>query len=197
MNSSIRRASFGVMYCVTSNSRTEPPKRTGKADTSNLVIGPMPLSPRTMASQADFTVLPTGEMMPRPVTTTRRLLTRYLYEDPGEEGARAPCVAKIENSVAIPATVETGPDTPYVLRSGFGTTIVDVLNGLLDRGDFLGVLIGNLDLEFFFQSHDQLDCVERISSQIVHERRIVRDLFLLDAQLLGNDGFNLLLNCAH
>ena len=26
------------------------------------------------------TVLPTGETMPRPVTTTRRLLTRYLYE---------------------------------------------------------------------------------------------------------------------
>src|SRR6202048_5364746 len=88
MNSSIRRASFGVMYCVTSKSRTEPPKRTGKADTSNLVIGPMPLSPLTMVSQADFTVLPTGEMMPRPVTTTRRLLTRYLYEEPGEGKGR-------------------------------------------------------------------------------------------------------------
>src|SRR3979409_2567826 len=83
MNSSIRRASFGVMYCVTSKSRTDPPKRTGKAVTSNLVIGPMPLLPLTMVSQADFTVLPTGEMMPRPVTTTRRLLTRYVYEELG------------------------------------------------------------------------------------------------------------------
>src|SRR5712672_2241464 len=91
MNSSIRRASFDVMYWVTSKSRTEPPKRTGKADTSNLVIGPIPLWPFTTASQADLTVLPTGEMMPRPVTTTRRLLTRYLYEESGgEEGARAP-----------------------------------------------------------------------------------------------------------
>src|SRR5882757_710637 len=91
MNSSTRRACVGVMYCVTSKSGTEPPKRTGKADTSNLVIGPIPLSPRTTASQADLTVLPTGEMMPRPVTTTRRLLTRYLYEEPeGKEGARAP-----------------------------------------------------------------------------------------------------------
>src|ERR1700719_811771 len=107
MNSSIRRASFGVMYCVTSKSRTEPPKRTGKADTSNLVIGPMPLSPRTTVSHADLTVLPTGEMIPRPVTTTRRLLTRYLYEEPREgqgEGMRmGPC---------IPAAVETGPDAP-------------------------------------------------------------------------------------
>src|SRR6202022_547042 len=107
MNSSIRRASFGVMYCVTSNSRTEPPKRTGKADTSNLVIGPIPLWPLTMASQADLTVLPTGEMMPRPVTTTRRLLTRYLYEEPGEGRGVGPV-----RSMGIPATVETGPDTP-------------------------------------------------------------------------------------
>src|SRR6185503_3269927 len=80
MNSSMRRASFGEMYSPTSNPRTAPPKRTGNAETSKRVIGLIPLSPFRMASQADFTVLPTGEMMPRPVTTTRRLLTRYLYE---------------------------------------------------------------------------------------------------------------------
>src|SRR6185437_6659406 len=90
MNASMRRASLGEMYSPTSNPRTEPPKRTGKAETSNRVMGPIPLSPFKMASQADFTVLPTGEMMPRPVTTTRRLLTRYLYEDStdGRDGAR-------------------------------------------------------------------------------------------------------------
>src|SRR5258707_11716434 len=107
MNSSIRRASFGVMYCVTSKSRTEPPKRTGKADTSNLVMGPMPLWPLTMASQADLTVLPTGEMMPRPVTTTRRLLTRYLYEELGGRKGPGP-----REDNRIPAAVETGPGTP-------------------------------------------------------------------------------------
>src|ERR1700733_2061915 len=81
MKSSMRRASLGEMYSLTSNPRTAPPKRTGNADTSKRVIGPMPLSPFNTASQADFTVLPTGDTMPRPVTTTRRLLTRYLYED--------------------------------------------------------------------------------------------------------------------
>src|SRR5204862_6446019 len=123
--------------------------------------GRMPLSPRTRVSQADFTVLPTGEMMPRPVTTTRRLLTRYLYKEPGRKG-RGPRVAKIDNPVALRPRSKPGRDTHNALRSGFGTAIVDVLNCLLDRGDFLGVLIGNLDLEFFFQSHDQLDRVDRI-----------------------------------
>ena len=63
-----------------------------------------------------------------------------------------------------PAVRETRPDAPQCAGSGFSTAIVDVRNGLLDRCDFLGVLIGNLDLEFFFQSHDELDGVERISS---------------------------------
>jgi hypothetical protein len=44
------------------------------------VIGPMPLRPLRILSQALGTVLPTGEMIPRPVTTTRRLLTFYLCE---------------------------------------------------------------------------------------------------------------------
>src|SRR5215470_11614106 len=164
MNSSMRRASFGAMYCATSKSRTAPPKRAGKAETSKRVTGPMPLSPRRMASHADWTVLPTGDTTPRPVTTTRRLLM-------------------------LPAGACVG--------SGLAATFVDVVDGLMNGGDLLGVLVGDLDLEFLFQSHDELDRVERIGPKIVHERCIVRDLLLFDAQLFGNDGFNLLLNCAH
>src|SRR5215467_424049 len=128
MKSSMRRASFEVMYCSTSKSRTCPPKRTGKAETSKRVIGPMPLCPRRMASQAETTVLPTGETIPRPVTTTRRLLTRYLYEDSNGGGAR---VSGALEERAI---------------SGLGAPLVDVLDGLVNRRDLLGVLIGNLDL---------------------------------------------------
>src|SRR5690242_9044962 len=162
MKSSMRRASFEVMYCSTSKSLTWPPKRTGKADTSKRVMGPIPLCPLRMASHADTTVLPTGETIPRPVTTTRRLLTRYLYETrmEGARGARAP-----SNSVA----------------SGLGAPLVDVLDGLMDRRDLLGVLIGNLDLEFLLEGHDELNRIERIGPEIVDERGIVRDLFLFDA----------------
>ena len=65
MNSSMRRASFGEMYWPTSKSRTWPPMRTGNAETSKRVTGPMPLSPRRIASQADWTVLPTGDTTPK------------------------------------------------------------------------------------------------------------------------------------
>jgi len=69
----------------------------------------MPLSPRRIVSQADTTLLPTGEMIPRPVMTTRRLLTRYLYEGlewRGREGlesgaARRREAAKLGNQALV------------------------------------------------------------------------------------------------
>jgi len=53
---------------------TSPPMRTGNALVSSLVRGPMPLRPLQMPSQAVATVLPSGETMPSPVTTTLRFV---------------------------------------------------------------------------------------------------------------------------
>src|SRR5690606_2165814 len=47
--------------------------RVGNADASKWVIGPMPERPLTMPSQLASSPLPTGDRMPRPVMTTRRL----------------------------------------------------------------------------------------------------------------------------
>src|SRR3954447_9640918 len=74
MNGSIFLTSFAATYCVGSNSRISPAMRVGNVDASKCVIGPMPLLPAVMFAQAVATSLPTGLMMPRPVTTTRRLL---------------------------------------------------------------------------------------------------------------------------
>src|SRR5580704_9448593 len=128
MKSSMRRASLTEMYSATSKPCTWPPKRTGKLETSKRVTGPMPLCPRKMASHADWTVLPTGDTTPRPVTTTRRLLTRF-------------------------------PSALPVQFSGLAATLVDVVDRLVDGSDLFGVLVGNFDFEFLFQSHDQLDRV--------------------------------------
>jgi hypothetical protein len=55
-------------------SATPPPNRVEKRLTSKRVMGAMPLRPARMFVQAAATVLPTGDTMPRPVTTTRRLV---------------------------------------------------------------------------------------------------------------------------
>src|ERR1700691_1031850 len=165
---------------------TAPPKRTGNAVTSMRVIGPIPLLPLTTASQADGTVLPTGEMIPRPVTTTRRLLTLYLCgaSEGCDARGRAECARRRPRGVL-----------PWTSR--LCATLVDVINRLVDGRDLLGILIRDLDLELLFQSHHQLDRIQRVRSQIINERGIVGDLLLLDAQLLGNDCLDLLFNRAH
>src|SRR6185312_13369652 len=73
MKVSIFLTSFGAMYCAGSKPFTSPAMRVGNALASKCVIGPMPLLPATTFCQAVATSLPTGETMPRPVTTTRRL----------------------------------------------------------------------------------------------------------------------------
>jgi hypothetical protein len=62
---------------------------------------------------------------------------------------------------------------------------LDITHNVLDGADLLGVLVGDLDIEFFFQRHHQLDDVERVSAQIFDERRFRLDLVDGNAELLG------------
>ena len=68
----------------------------------------------------------------------------------------------------------------------------DIIDGLLHGGDLFGIFIRNLAFEFFFQSHHQFHGVQRISTQIVDERRFILDFGFIDTQLFCNDLFNAL-----
>jgi len=86
MKRSFRRASFLSMYFSASKPFTSPAMRVGKVEASNWVMGPMPLLPPTMPRQDSSTPVPTGQTIPSPVTTTRRLdmmLTSQLLLDDG------------------------------------------------------------------------------------------------------------------
>ena len=61
------------------------------------------------------------------------------------------------------------------------------IDRLSDGLDFLRGVVGDGDVELFFQLHHQLDRVEEVRAQVVDKRGFGRDLFLVDAQLLGND----------
>src|SRR5574337_18958 len=74
MKVSMCRASFAGKYCSTSNPLTSPAKRQAKADASKRMIGAMPERPASRLAQPSATVLPTGLIRPRPVTTTRLLM---------------------------------------------------------------------------------------------------------------------------
>src|SRR5689334_23191252 len=71
----MRRASFGDIYGLTSKPFTSPAIWQARRAGSNLVMRVMPGVPASAFCQASATVLPIGQTMPRPVTTTRRRVT--------------------------------------------------------------------------------------------------------------------------
>src|SRR4051794_30954555 len=71
----------------------------------------------------------------------------------------------------------------------FGVRL-DVVDRFLDARDLLGLLVGNFDAEFLLEGHDELDGVERVGAQIVHERSVRRHFFLIDAELLHDDALD-------
>src|SRR5580704_6279358 len=62
------------------------------------------------------------------------------------------------------------------MRRESGVGFVDIFDRVADRHDGFGGIIGNLDAEFLFERHDQLDGVEAVGAQIFNKGRIVGDL---------------------
>src|SRR5574338_154059 len=116
MKMSMRRASLGARYWAMSNPRTSPAICEVKVEGSKRVMRLIPDLPATMLVQLCATPMPTGAMIPSPVTTTLRL-------------------------------AKWAPE-----RSGLDVTL-DVIDGLLDRGDLLRLFVGNLRFELFLQRH--------------------------------------------
>src|SRR3954465_2409213 len=63
----------------------------------------------------------------------------------------------------------------------------DVVDGLADGLNLLGVLVGDLDPELVLELHDQLDEIQRVGVEVLLEGRLLRDLALVDTELLGQD----------
>ena len=52
--------------------------------------------------------------------------------------------------------------------------LLDVLDGVADGDDLLGVLVRDLDVELLLEGHHQLDRVERVGAQVLDELRVRR-----------------------
>src|SRR5271165_2299326 len=82
------------------------------------------------------------------------------------------------------------------LLGGLGV-LVNVRDGVLYGADLLRVLVRDFDLKGLFESHDQLDRIERVSPEIVHERGAGRHFRFVHAQLLHDDLFYPFFNRSH
>src|SRR5688572_30362675 len=137
----------------------------------------MPDLPLRMLSQASATLAPTGDTMPSPVTTTRRRVMRYEPDLGWRRSAR-------------PAGLELRPGSLAAVR-------LAVVQHVLEGSDLLGFFVRDVDFELFFESHDELDRIERIGTKVLDERGVRRDLVLAHAQLFSNDFLDLFFEAAH
>src|SRR5258708_7763413 len=62
---------------------------------------------------------------------------------------------------------------------------LDIGDDVLDGADFLGVLVGDFDVELLLQRHHQLDDVERVRTEIFDKRGLRGHLVGGHAQLLA------------
>ena len=62
---------------------------------------------------------------------------------------------------------------------------LNVIQSFPDRQNLFGVLVGNLDAEFFFEGHHQLNRIERVGTEVFDETGFGRDLILFNSELLS------------
>src|SRR5208337_796515 len=148
--------SFFSMKSKGSKLRTSAAIWQAKAEASNPVMRSTPLLPASRACHTASVVLPTEQIRPMPVMTTRlaKLLTR--------------------------------------LR-----VLADVVDGIGHGANLLRILVGDFDIEGLFKGHHELDSIERIGAQVIHERSAGRDLALVHTQLLDDNLFHFFINGCH
>src|ERR1700680_3064594 len=130
-------------------------------------MGPTPLWPARTFSHTWSVPMPKAQTNPTPVTTTRLL-----------------------NVEISPGGIQRG------LLLGL-SVFIDIGDGVLDGGDFLGVLVRNLDAKTLFKSHDELHGVEGVGTKVVHEGRGGSDFGFIDPQLLDNDLLDAFFDAGH
>ena len=69
---------------------------------------------------------------------------------------------------------------------------MDVLQGVTDRPELLGVFVGYVDVELLLELHHELDDIEAVGTKVLNEAGIVGELLALDPQLLLDDCLHLL-----
>src|SRR5260221_6001287 len=113
-----------------------------------------PLLPASRVCHTESVVLPTAQIRPMPVMTTR--LSKLL--------------AKLLASLRV---------------------FADVLHGIRNGANLLRILIGDFNIESLFECHHELDGIELIGAQVIHERSAGRDFALVHTGLLDNKQFHL------
>src|SRR5690625_212402 len=214
MKRSIRRCSRGETQSSMLKVPFEPSPRGisqairhGRCEASNHVIGPAPDCPSIRRVQVSSTPQASGETIPSPVMTTRRmgllpqslvgairkraLWAGHAHLAQGKMGRDCP---QTKTTPSEPDR-KTGNATAHgrcpagraVLVEQGSDLLRDEFDGVAESLDRLGCIIRDLDPELLLERHHKLDRVETVGPEIVDEGGAVDDLVLLDSQMFDHD----------
>src|SRR5437667_12485337 len=79
-----------------------------------------------------------------------------------------PCVSADQNSSTVLAACVSAPSPVTTTRRGSTIlgVVLDVLDGVADGHDLLGVLVRDLEVEVLLQGHDELDGIEGVRARV-------------------------------
>src|SRR6266403_1046688 len=192
MKSSTLRWSFGSIHWSVLNVPPEQSPRGPtqairlvRSETSNVSIFLAPLSLLRIRFQVGSTPQPSGDTMPRPVTTTRLISSTPAHD-------------------SRPTTRNRWTARPRPVRlcqRHAGTSAFCVLFekfcGVADRQDRFRGIVGNFATELFFKRHHEFDGIEAVGAEVVNEARVVDHFFGFNTKVFDHDLLNSLANLTH
>src|SRR5712664_404394 len=192
MKSSTLRWSFGSIHWSGLNVPSVPSPRgitqairLVRSETSNVSILLAPLSLLRMRFHVASTPQPSGDTMPRPVTTTRLI-----------------CSTPAKN---LPPTTRNRwavqPRPGRLRRHRAGASAFRVLFqkfcGIADGQDRLGGIVGDFTAKLFFKRHHELDGIKAVGAEVVNEARVVDHFFGFNTKVFDHNLLNSLANLTH
>src|SRR3954452_4763861 len=156
-----------------------------RSETSNVSIFFAPLSLLRMRVQVGSTPQPSGDTMPRPVTTTR-----LIFSTP----ARHSRPTKRNRWSARPLPLRLRHDRARASALG---VFFQEFCGVTDGQDRLRGIVGNLTTKFFFKRHHELDGIKTVGAEVINEARVVVHFFGFNTKVFDHDLLNSLANLSH
>jgi hypothetical protein len=84
------------------------------------------------------------------------------------------------------------------LESGSGAeAFLNEFHRIANRLDVFGGVVGNFDIEFFFEGHDQLDIVQAVRAEVIDEAGLFGDLLRVSVEVLDHDLTDAFENVGH
>src|ERR1700722_5325436 len=191
MKSSTLRWSFGSIHWsglkvppVPSPRGITQAIRLVRSETSNVSIFLAPLSLLRIRFQVGSTPQPSGDTMPRPVTTTRLISSTPARDSRPRPEAGGP--------------LDHGP-SGFVgaTRASAFRVLLEKFCGVADGQNGLRGIVGNLATELFFKRHHGLDRIEAVGTEVVNEARVVDHFFGFNTKVFDHDLLNSLANLTH